>query len=85
MLGGRGKSESVPPGAPLREFMNNDKWYDDVADGPVTAVVTLPGQESVAVHHPSWVTVAPPDFAPAIGAIVTLYDIAFQAAIDKGA
>ena len=85
VLGGRGKSESVPPGAPIREFMNNDKWYDDVADGPVTAVVTLPGQESVAVHHPSWVTVAPPDFAPAIGAIVTLYDIAFQAAIDKGA
>ncbi|HEV7879398.1 LodA/GoxA family CTQ-dependent oxidase [Bradyrhizobium sp.] len=85
VLGGRGKSESVPAGAPLDEFMNNDRWHDDASDGPVTAVVTLPEQEPVAVHHASWVTVAPPDFAPAIAAIVTLYDVAFQAAIDKGA
>jgi len=85
VLGGRGKSESVPAGVPLTEFMNNDKWHDDASDGPVTAVVTLPGQEPVAVHHASWIAVAPPDFAPGIGAIVSLYDVAFQAAIEKGA
>ena len=45
VLGGRGKSESVPPGADLPDFANNDLWHDDVADGPVTATVTLPGQE----------------------------------------
>src|SRR5262249_24753166 len=42
-------------------------------------------QEPVAVHHPSWVAVGPPDFAPRIDAIITLYDVAFQAAVEKGA
>jgi hypothetical protein len=85
VLGGRGISESVPPGEDLPTFANNDKWHDDVSDGPVSAVVTLPGQDPVAVHHPAWVIVAPPDFAPAINSIVSLYDVAYQAAVDKGA
>jgi hypothetical protein len=85
VLGGRGKSESVPPGQDLPSFANNDRWHDDVSDGPVTATVTLPGQETVVVHHPSWVAVGPPDFAPGINSIVTLYDVAFQAACEKGA
>jgi hypothetical protein len=84
VLGGRGVSGS-PSGAALTEFANNDGWHDDVSDGPVTAIVTLQGQDPVVVHHPSWVTVAPPDFAPAIDSIVTLYEVAFQAAIEKGA
>jgi L-Lysine epsilon oxidase N-terminal/L-lysine epsilon oxidase C-terminal domain len=85
VLGGRGVSESVPPGEDLPTFANNDRWHDDVSDGPVTAVVTLPGQAPVAVHASSWVVVGPPDFAPAINSIVTLYDVAFQAAVEKGA
>jgi hypothetical protein len=85
VLGGRGTSKSVPEGAKLSSFANNDKWHDDVSDGPVTAVVTLPNQAPVVVHHPSWVVVAPPDFAPRIDAIVTLYDVAFDAAVKKGA
>ena len=85
VLGGRGQSGSVPPGAPITNFANNDKWHDDVADGPVSAVITLPKQEPVAVHHASWISVAPPDFAPRVDAIVTLYDVAFQAAVEKGA
>ncbi|MGB9369043.1 MAG: LodA/GoxA family CTQ-dependent oxidase [Xanthobacteraceae bacterium] len=84
VLGGRGKSES-PAGIELTQFMNNKGWHDDASDGPVTAVVTFAGEQPIAVHHPSWVTVAPPDFAPEIGSIVTLYDVAFQAAIEKGA
>lgn len=85
VLGGRGTSESVPAGQDLPDFANNDGWHDDVSDGPVTAIVTLPNQDPVVVHHPAWVSVAPPDFAPGIDAIITLYDVAFQAAIDKGA
>lgn len=85
VLGGRGASGSVPPGEPMFSFANNDRWHDDVSDGPVSATVTLPGQAPVAVHEPAWVAVAPPDFAPTIDAIVSLYDIAFQAGIDKGA
>jgi len=85
VLGGRGHSESVPPGEDLPEFANNDRWHDDVSDGPVTAVISLPGQEPIVAHHPAWVVVAPPDFAPGIDSIITLYDVAFQAAIEKGA
>jgi hypothetical protein len=85
VLGGRGKSGSVPIGVPITNFANNDRWYDDVSDGPVSATVTLPGQDPVVVHEPAWVVVGPPDFAPGIDAAVSLYDIALQAAIDKGA
>lgn len=85
VLGGRGQSGSVPDGARLGDWANNDKWYDDVSDGPVSAVITFPGENPIAVHHASWVVIAPPDFAPSIASIVTLYDIAFQAAIEKGA
>ena len=85
VLGGRGESGSVPPGVEITNFANNDRWYDDVSDGPVSATVTLPGQVAVAVHEPAWVVVGPPDFAPVIDAAVSLYDIAFQAGIDKDA
>lgn len=85
VLGGRGISGSVPPNRPLHTFANNDLWFDDVADGPVTATVSIPGQAPVVVHEPAWVVVAPPDFAPSVAAMVSLYDVAFQAAVDKGA
>jgi L-Lysine epsilon oxidase N-terminal/L-lysine epsilon oxidase C-terminal domain len=84
VLGGRGLSESVPPGEPLREFANNDKWHDDVSDGPVTATVTFPKQSPQPVDAPAWVVVAPPDFAPRIGGLVTLFEVALQAAYDAG-
>lgn len=83
VLGGKGESGSVPPGQPITHFANNRRWHDDVADGPVTATVMFPGQPAQNID-PAWVTVAPPDFAPGIGAIVTLYDVAFQAAIEAG-
>jgi hypothetical protein len=85
VLGGRGRSGSVPPGAPVTNFANNDRWYDDVSDGPVSATVAVPGQKPVAVHGQAWVVVGPPDFAPAIEATVSLHDIALQCGIDKGA
>ena len=84
VLGGRGRSASVPPGAPLVSFANNNGWHDDVADGPVTATVAVPGQAPVTVHEPAWVVVAPPDFAPAVDSIVSLHDIGFEAGIVKG-
>jgi hypothetical protein len=89
VLGGRGNSEGIPlnPGAPippLDEFANNDGWHDDVADGPVTATLTFRGQTPIQVHQPAWVVVAPPDYAPGIGGLVTLYEVATQAAIEGG-
>lgn len=83
VLGGHGVSAS-PAGNPIVSFANNDRWYDDVADGPVTATVTFTGQAARPVDAPAWVTVAPPDYAPGIGGIITLYEVATQAAIEAG-
>ncbi|MBO3457319.1 LodA/GoxA family CTQ-dependent oxidase [Aetokthonos hydrillicola Thurmond2011] len=83
VLGGRGNSASVPDGVAIQNFANNDKWHDDVSDGTVTAKITFPGQTPRNVDQPAWVIVTPPDFAPEIEGIVTLYDIAFQVAVTR--
>lgn len=82
VLGGFGNSGSVPAGLPITNYANNDGWYDDVSDGPVTASVTVGGIAFTAA--PAWVICAPPDFAPPIDSLTTLYDVLFQVALDKG-
>ena len=83
VLGGRGLSASEPSGSPITGFADNRFWHDDVADGPIDALVTFPNGDSFTVEG-AWVIVAPPDFAPKIYGLTTLYDIAFQAAVDRG-
>src|SRR5690348_13920957 len=73
VLGGFGHSGSVPEDQPLPSFADNDGWHDDTSDGPVTATVTKDG-ESLEVRG-AWIVVAPPDFAPGVGNLVTLYDV----------
>lgn len=85
VLGGRGVSDSVPAGVDIEDFANNPFWHDDIGDGPVTATIKFAGQPDRAVDAPAWVIVAPPDFAPGVGTIVTLYDVAFQAALQTPA
>ncbi len=84
VLGGFGRSGSVPVGAPLLDYANNDGWYDDVSDGPVTAQVLLNGTATPLTASPAWVICPPPDFAPSIEAVTSLYDTLFQVAVDKG-
>ncbi len=83
VLGGRGQSASAD-GKATTEFANNALWHDDLADGPVTAKIKFSGQDDRDVDASAWVTFAPPDFAPGISGIVTLHDVAFQAAIFAG-
>jgi hypothetical protein len=94
VLGGFGRSDSTKRDNPIgadpndTEFWaDNDYWYDDVSDGPVTASVTLPNGKRLSLDKPqeaSWVIVAPPKFAPGIHSIVTLYDVMREVAIDNG-
>jgi hypothetical protein len=86
VFGGRGVSASVPPGLPLgdgsggdNDFANNRGWHDDVADGPISATVRIPGQPDQVLTNAAWVIVAPPDFAPFTNGITTLYDVISQA------
>lgn len=71
VLGGHGLSRS-PLGRPMTNFANNDGWYDDVADGPVTATVIINGVSFTAT--PAWVVVASPSYAPGIDNMMTWYD-----------
>lgn len=80
VLGGMGNSGTFEAKNPAHTFGNNDGWYDDISDGPVTARVVI-GGKSLPVT-PAWVIVAPPDYAPGIPSIVTLYDIVWQAYLD---
>lgn len=84
VIGGFGNSESVPPGMAIVNYANNDGWHDDVSDGPVTAEVTLNGEVNPIPVKPAWVLCPPPDFAPSLDSITTLYDTLFQVAVNKG-
>lgn len=87
VLGGRGFS-SAPQGVPLgggggTNFYRNPKWHDDVADGPVTAEIRLsPGATPIQAERGAWVVVAPPDYAPRIDGVITLFDVLRQLGID---
>lgn len=85
ILGGSGHSGSAPGRKrfPITHFANNDNWFDDMSDGPVMATVKV-GRSRAAQAKPAWVIVAPPDFAPGITNFVTLYDVALQAAVERG-
>lgn len=92
VLGGRGVSRSVADNEEekrdqearylqwIQDYANNDSWHDDTSDGPVRAAVEVDGNR-VPVKGGAWVIVAPPDFAPDIGNIVTLYDAMEDAAL----
>jgi hypothetical protein len=69
------------PQAPLLNYANNDTWFDDIADGPVTATVKLKSGRTIAVQFPAWVLVGPPDFAPEIRNVISLYDAMLDVAI----
>lgn len=81
MLGGHGKSANVK-GDLAVTFANNAGWYDDIADGPVTAQVCFEGRELSV--KPAWVVSAPPDYAPLQKSVRTMWDLMRDVAIKGG-
>jgi len=89
VLGGMGKSES-PQGLPIFDprpgkentFNNADGWYDDTSDGPVHATVHVDGVPLRV--DPSWVIVAPPNYAPDVIGWRTLYDLLVNTYVAAG-
>jgi hypothetical protein len=83
VLGGYGNSDAVDDQGQsvkedrwIRNYANNDDWHDDISDGPVSVKVSLNSDNSeLEVRGGAWVLVAPPDFAPDVKNIVTLYDV----------
>jgi len=83
VLGGHGHSDSLIPDNPIGRLMdnnyyaNNDYWFDDTSDGPVSAELRI-GGKPVEVRDRAWVLVTPPKFAPDAHMITTLYDTAME-------
>ena len=86
-LPGRGVSAS-PTGSPIfndndpNAFINADGWYDDICDGPVTAKVRIEGREIPV--EPAWVLSAPPNYAPDVIGVRTLYDLLVDLYVEAG-
>ncbi len=72
-LGGRGLAAPRWPGTKPTTFANNALWFDDIADGPVRAQVTVGGKVFDAI--PGYVAVAPPNYAPGLFSVVTMDDV----------
>jgi hypothetical protein len=82
-----GVSASLNPSDLNTDFADNSNWYDDICDGRITASIT--SRSTGVTHHledaesAAWVVTAPPDYAPQIQPISTLYDIVCGAGTDK--
>lgn len=81
VFGGLGESASVD-GKPPTTFANNDGWFDDTSDGPVSATVKLGGRELAVA--PAWVVVAPPNYGPQQKSVRTMYALMTDLAIQAG-
>ncbi len=81
VLGGYGKASGFKGAGvydnavPLKNPVNNDGWFDDTADGPVTAVIILDdGAETLEVQGSSWVVTSDPSYAPQVPNVVSLWE-----------
>jgi hypothetical protein len=72
MLGGHGKSKNVNGDIAIT-FANNEGWYDDMSDGPISAKVKYNGNELKVL--PAWIVCAPPDYAPLQKSVRTMWDL----------
>lgn len=78
-LGHSGTDLAYPPQENLHNT-NNDHWWDDTSDGPVSATVVLSDGRRIEAD-PAWVVVAPPAYAPEIVSQITMYDVMFDVAV----
>jgi hypothetical protein len=80
VLGGRGATRPfLSPQPKMDDYANNDGWLDDVSDGVVSATVTMQSG-LVVVARSSWLLVGPPDFAPDVRHVVSMYDLLWDVA-----
>ncbi|MCB9234954.1 MAG: hypothetical protein H6581_25085 [Bacteroidia bacterium] len=83
VLGGHGCSGSMGTNfsdPKIKNYANNDNWFDDVSDGPVMAIIhyfdkTDNQVRMMDVEDPAWVVVGYPRYAPPIVDLVTMDDL----------
>lgn len=81
-----GKSAALNPSDLNTDFADNSNWYDDICDGRVTAVLTpTNGDDPIKLKDAksaAWLACAPPDYAPQIQPISTMFDMVAGTAND---
>jgi len=82
-FGGRGRSAPFRQGFTPLTFANNVGWHDDIADGPVRATVTFPGQQPIETEA-GYVVTTPPNYAPGLTGLVTMDDTVREVFQEKG-
>jgi len=74
-----GISASLNPSDLNTDFADNSNWYDDICDGRITARITNNTTGEVTelndAQSAAWIATAPPDYAPQIQPISTMYDL----------
>lgn len=86
VLGGYGTAcawhdEAAVP-SPLGDDVDNDGWFDDTSDGPVSAVLVFE-DDSVAPVVSAWVVVTDPGYAPQTLNVVSLWDDIYDSWVRK--
>jgi hypothetical protein len=90
VLGGHGNSGTFlydQFGQPrIDTYANNDGWFDDTSDGPVTARLVMYSPEVGAtrfidVESPAWVIVGYPRYVPQVLDMVTIEDVVYDLAV----
>lgn len=82
-----GTSASLNPSDLNTDFADNANWYDDICDGRITAKITniATGEvtELTDAQSAAWIATAPPDYAPQIQPLSTMYDLVCGTANDE--
>ncbi|MBR7632212.1 LodA/GoxA family CTQ-dependent oxidase [Janthinobacterium lividum] len=89
VLGGYGKAcgfdaqGNYSAAAILHDNVNNDNWFDDVADGPVTAMLLFADGTARSVEGSAWVISSDPSYAPQTANVVSLWDDLYCTWLEK--
>jgi len=82
-----GISAALNPSDLNTDFADNSNWYDDICDGRVTATLTPKGGGTPIpisdAESAAWIATAPPDYAPQIQPISTMFDLIMGAAKEE--
>lgn len=96
VLGGYGNSGSSKQGVgepSVQAYANNEGWFDDSSDGPVTAQIQYkplkidgqppinPSPQVINVEDPAWCIVGYPRYAPEIVDVITMDDLVYDLSI----
>ncbi|MCI5081068.1 MAG: LodA/GoxA family CTQ-dependent oxidase [Saprospiraceae bacterium] len=89
VLGGHGFSGSINHKFPhplIETYANNDGWFDDTSDGPVTAMLAYYDEQDqqvryIRIEDPSWVIVGYPRYAPEIPDLITINDVIYDLSV----